>query len=105
MIVVGFQTTGDEPIRRSLMPNGQQEPGALTADVVVIGTGPAGMAAVASAVAQGSTVIAVEAMPHIGGNAVWSTGYLAFVGSGMQDDAGIHDDVETFLDDARRIVE
>lgn len=77
----------------------------LHADVVVIGTGPAGMAAVAAAASEGATVIAVEAMPHIGGNAVWSTGYLAFVGSAMQDEAGIHDDVETFLEDARAIVE
>jgi succinate dehydrogenase/fumarate reductase flavoprotein subunit len=87
------------------MPDGQREPTALTADVVVIGTGPAGMAAVAAATDEGRTVIAVEAMPHIGGNAVWSTGYLAFVGSAMQDEAGIHDDIETFLEDARAIVE
>ena len=42
------------------------------------------MAAVAAAVADGADVIAVEALDHIGGNSVWSTGYLAFVGSAMQ---------------------
>ncbi|GAA3237212.1 hypothetical protein GCM10017691_36140 [Pseudonocardia petroleophila] len=76
----------------------------LTADVVVLGTGPAGMAAVAEAAAEGAEVIAVEAMDHIGGNAVWSTGYLAFVDSAMQREQGITDDVETFVADARAMV-
>lgn len=77
----------------------------LTADVVVLGTGPAGMAAVAEAAAEGAEVIAVEAMEHIGGNAVWSTGYLAFVDSEMQRSRGIADDEETFVADARAMVE
>ncbi|WP_240157200.1 FAD-binding protein [Pseudonocardia broussonetiae] len=77
----------------------------LTADVVVLGTGPAGMAAVAEAAAEGAEVVAVEAMEHIGGNAVWSTGYLAFVDSEMQREQGITDDVETFVADARAMVE
>ena len=76
-----------------------------TADVVVLGTGPAGMAAVAAAAAEGAEVIAVEAMEHIGGNAVWSTGYLTFVDSGMQRQQGITDDEEIFLGDARTMVE
>lgn len=87
------------------MADGLDQPRELVADVVVLGTGPAGMAAVAAASAEGATVLAAEAMPHIGGNAVWSTGYLAFVGSALQDEAGIHDDVETFLEDARQIVD
>lgn len=75
------------------------------ADVVVLGTGPAGMAAVSAAAAEGAEVLAVEPMRHIGGNAVWSTGYLAFVGSQMQADQGIVDDVEVFVEDARRMLE
>lgn len=77
----------------------------VTADVVVLGTGPGGMAALASAVAEGAQVAAIEVMDHIGGNAVWSTGYLAFVDSGMQRQAGICDDEEIFVADARRMVE
>ncbi|MCE3549879.1 FAD-binding protein [Pseudonocardia sp. RS11V-5] len=77
----------------------------IEADVVVLGTGPAGMAAVSAAVAAGVEVVAVEAMPHIGGNAVWSTGYLAFVGSDMQAEQGIVDSEETFVADARAMVE
>lgn len=75
------------------------------ADVVVLGTGPAGMAAVSAAAAEGVEVVAVEPMQHIGGNAVWSTGYLAFVDSQMQADQGIVDDVETFVQDARHMVD
>lgn len=82
-------------------PNG----GVQVADVVVLGTGPAGMAAVAAAAATGVDVVAVESMDHIGGNAVWSTGYLAFVGSGMQSQQGVVDDEEIFVDDARRMVD
>src|SRR4051794_24600502 len=77
----------------------------IEADVVVLGTGPAGMAAVSAAAAAGAEVAAVEAMEHIGGNAVWSTGYLAFVNSDMQREQGIVDDVEVFVDDARAMVD
>lgn len=91
--------TGREP---SPVPAGA---GDLTADVVVLGTGPGGMGAVAAAVAEQAEVIAIETMDHIGGNAVWSTGYLAFVNSEMQRQAGIKDDVETFVADARAMVD
>ena len=76
----------------------------LVADVVVLGAGPAGMAAVAAAAAAGADVVAIEAMDHIGGNAVWSTGYLAFVDCAMQREQGIADDEDTFVADARRMV-
>jgi hypothetical protein len=56
----------------------------MAADVVVIGTGPGGMAAVAAAVAADAEVVVIEAMDHIDGNAVWSTAHLTFVDSEMQ---------------------
>jgi succinate dehydrogenase/fumarate reductase flavoprotein subunit len=77
----------------------------LTADVIVLGAGPGGMAAVAAAAAAGASVIAVEARAHIGGNAVWSTGYLSFVDSQMQREQGIADSEELFVSDARSIFE
>lgn len=78
----------------------------FTADVVVLGTGPGGMGAVAGAAAENAEVIAVEVMDHIGGNAVWSTGYLAFVGSQLQREAGIVDDDEdVFVADAKAVVD
>ncbi len=80
-------------------------PAELTADVVVLGAGPGGMAAVAAAAADGAEVVAVEALDHIGGNSVWSTGYLAFVGSQLQAEQGITDDEETFVRDAAHMIE
>lgn len=77
----------------------------LKTDVVVLGTGPAGMAAVAAAAFEEVDVVAVEAMGHIGGNAVWSTGYLAFVDCEMQRAEGLVDDEETFVADARAAVD
>lgn len=77
----------------------------LAADVVVLGSGPAGMAALAAAADEGASVVVLEAMDHIGGNAVWSTGYLAFVDSAMQREQDIADDEETFVADARAMVE
>jgi succinate dehydrogenase/fumarate reductase flavoprotein subunit len=77
----------------------------MGADVVVIGTGPGGMAAVAAAVAADAEVVVIEAMDHIDGNPVWSTAYLTFVDSEMQRRTGIADDEETFVAHARSIVE
>jgi fumarate reductase flavoprotein subunit len=69
-------------------------------DVLVVGTGPGGMAATAAAAATGAEVHAVEALDDIGGNSVWSTGYMAFVNSRAQAEAGISDSVEAFIADA-----
>jgi succinate dehydrogenase/fumarate reductase flavoprotein subunit len=69
-------------------------------DVLVVGTGPGGMAATAAAAATGAKVHAVEALDDIGGNSVWSTGYMAFVNSRAQAEAGIVDSVEGFIADA-----
>ncbi|MBX7434769.1 FAD-dependent oxidoreductase [Mycobacterium sp. Y57] len=66
----------------------------ISADVVIIGAGPAGMAAAASASRAGASVIVVESGSRLGGNAVRSNGYLAFVDS----DAAARD---AFVADAR----
>lgn len=81
------------------------KPGAdLTCDVLVVGTGPGGMAATAAAAATGAEVHAIEALDAIGGNSVWSTGYMAFVGSRAQIEAGIRDSAEAFLADAEHSI-
>ncbi len=64
----------------------------LSADVVVVGAGPAGLAVTAAALQQGATVAVLEVGNRIGGNAVRSNGYLAFV----------EDQPETFVADAFR---
>ena len=52
----------------------------LHSDVVIVGAGPAGMAAAASAAEAGASVVVLESDNCIGGNAIRSNGYLAFVG-------------------------
>ncbi len=74
-------------------------------DVLVVGTGPGGMAATASAAATGAEVHVVEALAETGGNSVWSTGYMAFVKSRAQAEAGIDDSVESFIDDAEHSID
>ena len=76
-----------------------------TFDVVVVGAGPGGMAAAVAAADEGARVVLIEALDEIGGNAIWSTGYMAFTGFEMQAASGIDDSEERFLDDARREVE
>lgn len=82
------------------------EPGAeFRCDVLVVGTGPGGMAATAAAAETGAEVHVVEALDEIGGNSVWSTGYMAFVNSRAQAEAGIADSVEQFMADAEASIE
>lgn len=66
----------------------------VTADVVVVGAGPAGMAAASSACRSGASVLVLESGNRVGGNAIRSNGYLAFVGRSGEHRAA-------FLDDAR----
>jgi len=70
------------------------KPEELRADVVILGAGPAGMAAASSASCTGASVLVLECGSRIGGNAIRSNGYLAFVG----EDA---DERDLFVADAR----
>ncbi|RFU14252.1 FAD-binding protein [Rhodobacteraceae bacterium W635] len=74
-------------------------------DVLVVGTGPGGMAATAAAAATGAEVHVVEALDQIGGNSVWSTGYMAFVNSRAQREAGIEDSAAAFIADAEASID
>lgn len=77
----------------------------ITTDVVVLGTGPAGLAAVAAAVKAGASVVVIEAHSEIGGNGLLSTGWVAFVDSGLQRSQGIEDSVDRFMDDNARLLD
>lgn len=74
-------------------------------DIVVVGTGPGGLAAVGSAVEAGCEVTAIEAYKDIGGNATWSTGWVAFVDSRLQRAQGIQDSVDLFMHDCQKLVD
>ena len=70
-----------------------------TADIVVIGGGPAGMATALEASKNGASVLLLEADTLLGGNAARSTGYLAFQGFEMQHREGLDDSAEIFFKD------
>ncbi len=70
-----------------------------TADIVVIGGGPAGMATALEASKNGASVLLLEADTLLGGNAARSTGYLAFQGFEMQHRKGLDDSAEIFFKD------
>ncbi|MGA7233399.1 MAG: FAD-dependent oxidoreductase, partial [Xanthobacteraceae bacterium] len=70
------------------------------ADVVVIGSGAAGMPAAIVASEAGASVIIVEAQPHIGGHAITSGGNLPLGGgTRYQRKYGIEDSPELFFRD------
>ena len=76
----------------------------ITTDIVIVGTGPAGLAALGAAVENGSSVIVLEASNRPGGNGVYSTGWVAFVDSAMQRQYGLKDTEEIFLADCQKMV-
>lgn len=63
-------------------------------DVVVIGSGGAGLAAAVSAHQNGATVMVVEKMPNIGGNTILSGSAFNCVDPSRQEPLGIEDSVE-----------
>ena len=74
-------------------------------DVIVVGTGPGGLASVGSAVAAGAEVVAIEAHDTIGGNGLLSTGWVSFVDTPMQRAQNVQDSVEIFMEDCKKLVD
>ena len=61
------------------------------ADIIVIGSGFAGLAAAIEAKTAGSSVMVLEKMKGYGGNSTISDGVMAAAGTSMQADIGIED--------------
>ncbi len=70
-----------------------------TYDVIVIGTGFAGLAAAAKAAQRGLSVLIVEKMGRIGGNSVINGGGMAVPNNHLQKKHGIKDSNELFIKD------
>ena len=69
-------------------------------EVLVVGSGYAGLAAVYEAAKAGAAVRVIEKHKMAGGNSVYADGQIAVVGSAAQKAAGIEDSIETFMNDA-----
>jgi flavocytochrome c len=72
------------------------------ADIVIIGSGFAGLAAAIEAANAGASVIILEKMKGRGGNSVISDGLVAAAGSILQKEQGIEDTPEDMFDDMLR---
>ncbi len=70
----------------------------VTADVVVVGMGLAGLTSCMSALDQGATVVAVEKAGAAGGSSKYSGGFITAIGSRWQQEAGFDMDVDAYMD-------
>ncbi|SMX43374.1 flavocytochrome c [Actibacterium lipolyticum] len=68
-------------------------------DVIIVGTGFAGLAAAIEATKAGASVALLEKMRTPGGNSIISGGVIAAAGSPLQAEEGIEDSVQTLIDD------
>ena len=68
-------------------------------DVVVIGSGFAGLSAAYEARMAGASVVVLEKMPSLGGNSAISGGFWSVAGTPLQDEQGIEDSSEKLLED------
>ncbi|AQW80577.1 flavocytochrome c [Campylobacter pinnipediorum subsp. pinnipediorum] len=68
-------------------------------DVVVIGSGYAGMAAAITSAEKGLKVLVIEKMGRLGGNSVINGGLFAVVNSPKQKTEGVKDSFETYMND------
>ena len=74
----------------------------LTAQLVVIGAGGAGMASAISASQQGIDVVILEKMPFVGGNTTRATGGMNAAETNQQAELKIEDSVELFISDTMK---
>ena len=68
-------------------------------DVVVLGAGGAGLFASIEATKAGAKVILLESTSRVGGSSAISGGSIAFAGTDIQEENGIHDSNELLYDD------
>ncbi len=87
----GGDVTALKAVKPQIVDNGEQE---LTADVVVIGAGGAGMAAAVTANQEGKTVIVIEKTSNMGGNTALAGGAFNAVDDGSKTALARNDSVD-----------
>lgn len=89
-----FSDTKDDTIFKDSEPSFDE-----SYDVIVVGSGFAGLAAALRAAGRGLSVLVVEKMGRIGGNSVINGGAMAVVNNPVQAKTGIKDSKELFIND------
>ena len=67
-------------------------------DVIVIGSGAAGLAAAVAAAGAGASVLVVEGDTQVGGSSRLSGGHFYAAGTSLQREVGVQDDAETMFE-------
>ncbi len=70
----------------------------VTADVVVVGGGAAGIAAALEAADAGAKVVLLEKLAHLGGNTLISGGLIYATGTTFQQEAAVEDSVDALVE-------
>ena len=67
-------------------------------DIIIVGSGAAGLAAAVAAADLGATVLVVESQKVVGGSSRLSGGHFYAAGTSLQHDAGIQDDADAMFE-------
>src|SRR6056297_1597260 len=71
----------------------------ITTDILIVGTGFAGLTAAITAKEKGSDVLIIEKMKSYGGNSIISDGGIAAPCTDLQETRGIQDSKELMMED------
>ena len=80
------------------IPEKTGEERTIDTDVVVIGSGGAGLTAAIQAAYDGADVVVLEKLARMGGSTLTSSAMLVVAGSKLQEEAGIDDNVQNLKD-------
>ena len=95
MVLGALPLEGKESAGAGQLPKQWDE----TYDVVVVGTGFAGLSAAIEARLAGASVLVIDKMPVHGGNSIINGGDFAAAGNSFQKEAGVQDSPELMLKD------
>ena len=87
-----------DELKKVEIPEKTGEERTIDTDVVVIGSGGAGLTAAIQAAYDGADVVVLEKLPRVGGSTLTSSAMLVVGGSKLQEEAGIEDSVQNVID-------